>query len=51
MKAADLRGKTWSQEEVTVAIRENSKHNAVSGKISDEDLSALAEFLSTLAGE
>ncbi len=51
MKATDLRGKTWSQEELTAAIRENSRHNAVSSKISDEDLSALAEFLPTLAGE
>ena len=51
MKATDLRGKAWSQEELTAAIRENPKHKSVSSKVSDEDLSALAEFLPTLAGE
>lgn len=50
MKAGVLHGKTWSQEQLTAIIRENSKHKAISGKLSDEDLAALAEFLPTLAG-
>ena len=49
MKAADLRTKTLSQEELTAVIRETPKHKALSGKLSDEDLAALAKFLPTLA--
>jgi len=50
MKAAVLSGKTFSQEQVTAAIRENAKHKAVSGKVSDDDLAALTKFLPTVAG-
>ena len=50
MKAADLSAGTWSAEKVSATIRENSKHKAVSSKVSDDDLAALAKFLPTLAG-
>ncbi len=50
MKAADLSATTWSAEKISSTIRENPKHKAVSSKVSDDDLAALAKFLPTLAG-
>jgi mono/diheme cytochrome c family protein len=50
MKAKVLAGKTWSQEKLTSVIRENTKHKSISGKVSDDDLAALATFLPTLGG-
>jgi mono/diheme cytochrome c family protein len=51
MKASDLSAATWSAEKLSSAIRENPKHKAVSSKVSDDDLAALAKFLPTLGGD
>ena len=50
MKAPVLAGGSWSQEALTAAIRDNSKHTSVSSRLSDADLGAILEHLGSLDG-
>ncbi len=50
LKTPALAGGSWSQEELTAAIRDNPKHTSVSSKLSDADLGAILEHLGSLGG-
>jgi len=48
MKAKVLAGNPHTLEQVTTAIRTDPKHKSVTGKVSDDDLKEITEFLKTL---
>jgi mono/diheme cytochrome c family protein len=48
MKVPALAGGSHPVEQLTKMVRTNPKHKSVSGKVSDEDLQAIAEYLKTL---
>ena len=50
MRVPPLAGTNHSVEEVTAILSENPKHAPLKGKLSDEDIAAVAKFLLTLGG-
>jgi mono/diheme cytochrome c family protein len=48
LKLGSLKGLALDAEKVSQHVRKSSKHTAEASKLSDEELAAIAEFVSTL---